>query len=237
MFWVLCTPTSLYSIHLSSPLLSFHPPIPRTPIAPIASERRESLDFFISYLATLHRNKHCCHDPTTVHFTYISTGISTRTKTHPPTKHTSHSMARLAVYGAISAALAGAVIASAFAQRSNFYAACVYLYQSNACMMVRKCLVFCTSGMACTNRNSSSTMTWNPRNSYPRCCCVRAQHPQSWLHVRRREWNHKSTFRFLAQEGPEECRIGIERTTNHSRSFFISTPVAVPRLYSISACS
>ncbi|KFH67493.1 hypothetical protein MVEG_06225 [Podila verticillata NRRL 6337] len=45
-------------------------------------------------------------------------------------------MARLAVYGAFSAALAGGVIASAFAQRSNFYAACVYLYQSNACMMV-----------------------------------------------------------------------------------------------------
>ncbi|KAG0095077.1 E3 ubiquitin-protein ligase hrd1 [Podila epicladia] len=45
-------------------------------------------------------------------------------------------MARLAVYGAISAALAGGVIASSFAQRSNFYAACVYLYQSNACMMV-----------------------------------------------------------------------------------------------------
>ncbi|KAG0028704.1 E3 ubiquitin-protein ligase hrd1 [Podila clonocystis] len=45
-------------------------------------------------------------------------------------------MARLAVYGAISAILAGGVIASAFAQRSNFYAACIYLYQSNACMMV-----------------------------------------------------------------------------------------------------
>ncbi|KAG0342344.1 E3 ubiquitin-protein ligase hrd1 [Podila horticola] len=45
-------------------------------------------------------------------------------------------MARLAVYGAISVALAGGVIASAFAQRSNFYAACVYLFQSNACMMV-----------------------------------------------------------------------------------------------------
>ncbi|KAG0039813.1 E3 ubiquitin-protein ligase hrd1 [Podila clonocystis] len=45
-------------------------------------------------------------------------------------------MARLAVYGAISATLAGGVIASAFAQRSNFYAACIYLYQSNACMMV-----------------------------------------------------------------------------------------------------
>ncbi|KAG0342850.1 E3 ubiquitin-protein ligase hrd1 [Podila humilis] len=45
-------------------------------------------------------------------------------------------MARLAVYGAISAALAGCVIATAFAQRSNFYAACIYLYKSNACMMI-----------------------------------------------------------------------------------------------------
>ncbi|KAF9345868.1 E3 ubiquitin-protein ligase hrd1 [Mortierella sp. AD094] len=45
-------------------------------------------------------------------------------------------MARLAVYGAVSAALAGGVIASAFAQRSNFYAACIYLSRSNACMMI-----------------------------------------------------------------------------------------------------
>ncbi|KAF9931793.1 E3 ubiquitin-protein ligase hrd1 [Linnemannia zychae] len=45
-------------------------------------------------------------------------------------------MARLAVYGAISTILAGAVIASAFAQRSNFYSACIYLYKSNACMMI-----------------------------------------------------------------------------------------------------
>ncbi|KAI7822709.1 hypothetical protein BC939DRAFT_397766 [Gamsiella multidivaricata] len=45
-------------------------------------------------------------------------------------------MARLAVYGAISTILAGGVIASAFAQRSNFYAACIYLYRSNACMMI-----------------------------------------------------------------------------------------------------
>ncbi|KAF9431257.1 E3 ubiquitin-protein ligase hrd1 [Entomortierella beljakovae] len=45
-------------------------------------------------------------------------------------------MARLAVYGAASVILAGGVIASAFAQRSNFYAACIYLYRSNACMMI-----------------------------------------------------------------------------------------------------
>ncbi|KAG0270720.1 E3 ubiquitin-protein ligase hrd1 [Linnemannia exigua] len=45
-------------------------------------------------------------------------------------------MARLAVYGAISTLLAGGVIASAFAQRSNFYSACIYLYKSNACMMI-----------------------------------------------------------------------------------------------------
>ncbi|KAF9201066.1 E3 ubiquitin-protein ligase hrd1 [Haplosporangium sp. Z 27] len=45
-------------------------------------------------------------------------------------------MARLAVYGAVSAVLAGGVIANAFAQRSNFYAACIYLSRSNACMMI-----------------------------------------------------------------------------------------------------
>ncbi|KAI1316778.1 E3 ubiquitin-protein ligase hrd1 [Mortierella claussenii] len=45
-------------------------------------------------------------------------------------------MARLAVYGAVSTILAGGVIATAFAQRSNFYAACIYLYRSNACMMI-----------------------------------------------------------------------------------------------------
>ncbi|KAG0240196.1 E3 ubiquitin-protein ligase hrd1 [Mortierella sp. GBA43] len=45
-------------------------------------------------------------------------------------------MARLAVYGAISTVLASGVIANAFAQRSNFYAACIYLYRSNACMMI-----------------------------------------------------------------------------------------------------
>ncbi|KAF9940091.1 E3 ubiquitin-protein ligase hrd1 [Modicella reniformis] len=45
-------------------------------------------------------------------------------------------MARLAAYGAVSTILAGGVIANAFAQRSNFYAACIYLYRSNACMMI-----------------------------------------------------------------------------------------------------
>ncbi|KAF9363490.1 E3 ubiquitin-protein ligase hrd1 [Mortierella sp. NVP85] len=45
-------------------------------------------------------------------------------------------MARLAVYGVISTLIAGGVIANAFAQRSNFYAACIYLYRSNACMMI-----------------------------------------------------------------------------------------------------
>ncbi|KAF9974022.1 E3 ubiquitin-protein ligase hrd1 [Actinomortierella ambigua] len=45
-------------------------------------------------------------------------------------------MARLAVYGAVSAALATSVILVAFAQRSNFYSASIYLYKSNACMMI-----------------------------------------------------------------------------------------------------
>jgi hypothetical protein len=43
---------------------------------------------------------------------------------------------RLAAYGAISASLATAVILAAFQQRPNFYSACVYLSQSNACLMI-----------------------------------------------------------------------------------------------------
>jgi E3 ubiquitin-protein ligase synoviolin len=36
----------------------------------------------------------------------------------------------------VSTALAGGVIVSAFNQRANFYSACVYLAQSNLCLMV-----------------------------------------------------------------------------------------------------
>jgi hypothetical protein len=43
---------------------------------------------------------------------------------------------RLALYGAISSSLAGSVILGAFQQRPNFYSACVYLSQSNACLMI-----------------------------------------------------------------------------------------------------
>ncbi|KAI8338654.1 hypothetical protein BC941DRAFT_512777 [Chlamydoabsidia padenii] len=43
---------------------------------------------------------------------------------------------RLAVYGAISTTLATSVILSAFTHRVNFYAACVYLSKSSACMMI-----------------------------------------------------------------------------------------------------
>jgi hypothetical protein len=43
---------------------------------------------------------------------------------------------RLAAYGAISTSLATAVVLAAFQQRPNFYSACVYLSQSNACLMV-----------------------------------------------------------------------------------------------------
>lgn len=42
---------------------------------------------------------------------------------------------RLAVYGAVSTALAVWTVLNAFRQRSNFYAAAVYLSKSNACMM------------------------------------------------------------------------------------------------------
>lgn len=43
---------------------------------------------------------------------------------------------RLAWYAGISTALAGGVVLSAFNQRANFYSACVYLAQSNLCLMV-----------------------------------------------------------------------------------------------------
>ncbi|OBZ85157.1 E3 ubiquitin-protein ligase HRD1 [Choanephora cucurbitarum] len=43
---------------------------------------------------------------------------------------------RLAVFGGVSSILATGVILSAMYQRSNFYAACIYLYKSSACMMI-----------------------------------------------------------------------------------------------------
>ncbi|TEY84119.1 hypothetical protein BOTCAL_0021g00420 [Botryotinia calthae] len=43
---------------------------------------------------------------------------------------------RLAWYAGISIALAATVILSAFNQRANFYSACVYLAQSNLCLMI-----------------------------------------------------------------------------------------------------
>ncbi|QSZ30519.1 hypothetical protein DSL72_000073 [Monilinia vaccinii-corymbosi] len=43
---------------------------------------------------------------------------------------------RLAWYAAISTILAGGVVVSAFNQRANFYSACVYLAQSNLCLMI-----------------------------------------------------------------------------------------------------
>ncbi|KAG8526892.1 uncharacterized protein KY384_008321 [Bacidia gigantensis] len=45
-------------------------------------------------------------------------------------------MMRFAVYTGASAALATGVILSALHQRTNFYSACVYLAQSNACLMI-----------------------------------------------------------------------------------------------------
>ncbi|TVY73588.1 ERAD-associated E3 ubiquitin-protein ligase HRD1, partial [Lachnellula suecica] len=45
-------------------------------------------------------------------------------------------MGRLAWYAGVSTALAGGVIVSAFNQRANFYSACVYLSQSNLCLMI-----------------------------------------------------------------------------------------------------
>ncbi|KAK0125171.1 E3 ubiquitin-protein ligase hrd1 [Cadophora gregata f. sp. sojae] len=45
-------------------------------------------------------------------------------------------MGRLAWYAGVSTALAGGVILSAFNQRANFYSACVYMAQSNLCLMI-----------------------------------------------------------------------------------------------------
>lgn len=45
-------------------------------------------------------------------------------------------MGRLVWYAGVSAALAGGVVISAFNQRANFYSACVYLAQSNLCLMI-----------------------------------------------------------------------------------------------------
>ncbi|KAI8381165.1 uncharacterized protein BYT42DRAFT_495224 [Radiomyces spectabilis] len=43
---------------------------------------------------------------------------------------------RFAVYGGISASLAVGVVVSAMYRRSNFYAACIYLSKSSACIMI-----------------------------------------------------------------------------------------------------
>ncbi|KAI7893950.1 uncharacterized protein EV154DRAFT_438868 [Mucor mucedo] len=43
---------------------------------------------------------------------------------------------RLAIYGCVSSILAIGVVLSAMHQRSNFYAACIYLSKSSACMMI-----------------------------------------------------------------------------------------------------
>ncbi|ROW09001.1 hypothetical protein VMCG_02850 [Cytospora schulzeri] len=53
---------------------------------------------------------------------------------------------RLAMYAGASAALAAAVITSAFYQRANFYSAMVYLSQSNLCLMTLVNLVFLVYG-------------------------------------------------------------------------------------------
>ncbi|TVY89603.1 ERAD-associated E3 ubiquitin-protein ligase [Lachnellula willkommii] len=45
-------------------------------------------------------------------------------------------MTRLSYYAGVSTVLAGGVIVSAFTQRANFYSACVYLSQSNLCLMI-----------------------------------------------------------------------------------------------------
>jgi len=46
------------------------------------------------------------------------------------------SLSRLQVYGLLSTTIFISTIVNAFRQRSNFYAAAVYLSKSNACVMV-----------------------------------------------------------------------------------------------------
>ncbi|KAG8160030.1 hypothetical protein KVR01_010667 [Diaporthe batatas] len=53
---------------------------------------------------------------------------------------------RVAMYAGTSAALAAAVVTSAFYQRANFYSAMVYLSQSNLCLMILINLVFLVYG-------------------------------------------------------------------------------------------
>ncbi|KAI6245992.1 ERAD-associated E3 ubiquitin-protein ligase HRD1 [Erysiphe necator] len=53
---------------------------------------------------------------------------------------------RLAWYATISTVAAGSVIISAFHQRSNFYSACVYLAQSNLCLMILTNLILLIYG-------------------------------------------------------------------------------------------
>ena len=56
----------------------------------------------------------------------------------------SHKLYRIAWTNSfqVSTALAGGVIVSAFNQRANFYSACVYLAQSNLCLMVSNGIFF-----------------------------------------------------------------------------------------------
>ncbi|TQS37667.1 hypothetical protein Golomagni_01851 [Golovinomyces magnicellulatus] len=54
---------------------------------------------------------------------------------------------RLAWYAAISSIIAGGVVVSAFHQRSNFYSACVYLAQSNLCLMILTNLILLIYGI------------------------------------------------------------------------------------------
>lgn len=53
---------------------------------------------------------------------------------------------RLAMYAGVSAALAAAVVTSAFYQRANSYSAMVYLSQSNLCLMILVNLIFLAYG-------------------------------------------------------------------------------------------
>lgn len=74
--------------------------------------------------------RHQSHGTRTLASRRITTDSSSQSQSYLPI------MVRLAAYGGVSCVLAGYVVFSAFRQRSNFFAAAVYLSKSNACMMV-----------------------------------------------------------------------------------------------------
>ena len=77
------------------------------------------------------------------------------------------SLSRMQAYGLVSTTIFVSTVINAFRQRSNFYAAAVYLSKSNACMMVSSpCALFSpsesvTSFVQRVTDNRPSQILWN----------------------------------------------------------------------------